>query len=652
MSFCSSLSVGIHARGFHSSRRVRAVPDESSPAPVSDTHVVSPEPYGKTTFSTSPSIRSHPLDLKPKVPGRQGIQQQEWMLGAAALVTLAGIAAWVSQRPRPPPRALPAASSVTGEADPSLLLPADSAHHQATPSAAPDGQQLANWWEQRQIFIVADQGDGQDPATAGPILFQAAGRAIMPSFQDKKSAEKFAAALRAWNRVGDGAFGHSTAQHTGQFHVVVLTPADLHLGNVPDMILVPETLVTRESLASSDSWREAVQSIAAPQLQAWQEHVVAAAPPAAAPDAAPAAEPPAAMPGTPAREATAAAPPAAPQTRDHHSEDSEALPSAPPQHAQHAQQPAETQSTAGGQLAEGSPAAVPLGPPLPPSMTAATANGAADQQGTLDSESQLSNGSSNGGSACAPPTVLRTAEAPTSSHAAAAAQHAQQPSAAGPPPPPAATDGDAAVGGSDEQPARPRSEAETPPGPKVYASVADLEADTPWDMTASNGGNGDAAAPQEELRLLSEEETDASVVHPDAASLKVVFTPILMRRGGGGEEEEGRLMFTVDATLDEGDPDVVALAFEDPVDANAMLSMLAHVCGFTDADGVVRRVVPMPPGAAAEAAEGQGASLLCMAQGFQAKANVRAGRDINGVLSRIAGARWASLIQQQQAAFH
>lgn len=196
---------------------------------------------------------------------------------------------------------------------------------------------------------------------------------------------------------------------------------------------------------------------------------------------------------------------------------------------------------------------------------------------------------------------------------------------------------------------RGSAQAGAPSGPRVYSSVADLEADRPWDV-AGGGGNGvtagaETTAPQEELRLLSEEEADASVVHADVAALEVVFTPFLMRLGSG----EDRMMFTVDATLDEGDADVVALAFEDPVDANALLSMLAHVQGFTDADGVVRRVVPMPPSAAADAAEEQGASLLCMAQGFQAKANVRAGRDINGVLSRIAGARWASLMQRHTA---
>lgn len=98
-------------------------------------------------------------------------------------MTIAGVAACVLQRPPRATRALPAASPAADPNELALLPPAVSPQKQATPLTTPDGQQLANWWEQREVFIVADQGDGRDPATAGPILFQAAGRAIMPSFQ-------------------------------------------------------------------------------------------------------------------------------------------------------------------------------------------------------------------------------------------------------------------------------------------------------------------------------------------------------------------------------------------------------------------------------------------------------------------------------------
>jgi hypothetical protein len=108
-----------------------------------------------------------------------------------------------------------------------------------------------------------------------------------------------------------------------------------------------------------------------------------------------------------------------------------------------------------------------------------------------------------------------------------------------------------------------------------------------------------------------------------------------------------KMLFTVDTTIDETDPDIVALVFEDPVDATALLSMLAHVRGFRDPDKVARRVVPMPADIAQAVATEQGASVLCMAKGFQKKAEVRAGKEIDGLLSRIAGARWASLINAQ-----
>ena len=71
MRLCASKFVGQDARGWQHCRRVQAVPDESVVAPASDTRVASPESYSKTTFSTSPSIRSHPLDQEPAIPGKQ-----------------------------------------------------------------------------------------------------------------------------------------------------------------------------------------------------------------------------------------------------------------------------------------------------------------------------------------------------------------------------------------------------------------------------------------------------------------------------------------------------------------------------------------------------------------------------------------------------
>jgi hypothetical protein len=180
----------------------------------------------------------------------------------------------------------------------------------------------------------------------------------------------------------------------------------------------------------------------------------------------------------------------------------------------------------------------------------------------------------------------------------------------------------------------------------VYASVEEME-------EAEQRARG--VDVEEPLRLLSEEETDASLVHRNHASLPVVFAPMLFRATGPGasSDEDGgdveRMLFTVDTTLDEGDPDIVALVFEDPVDASALLSMLAHVRGFRDPDAVTRRVVPMPAATAQEVAREQGASVLCMAKGFQKKAEVRAGKEIEGLLSRIAGARWASLVEAQIA---
>lgn len=186
--------------------------------------------------------------------------------------------------------------------------------------------------------------------------------------------------------------------------------------------------------------------------------------------------------------------------------------------------------------------------------------------------------------------------------------------------------------------------------PEVYASVEEMEA-----AEEREGRSGHAEEP---LRLLSKEETDASLVHRNYAALPVVFAPMLFRAADAGGASSGgadgsgteRMLFTVDTTIDEADPDVVALVFEDPVDASALLSMLAHVRGFRDPDAVTRRVVPMPAGAAQDVANGQGASVLCMAKGFQQKAEVRAGKEIDGLLSRIAGARWASLVDAQMVA--
>lgn len=183
--------------------------------------------------------------------------------------------------------------------------------------------------------------------------------------------------------------------------------------------------------------------------------------------------------------------------------------------------------------------------------------------------------------------------------------------------------------------------------PAVYASVEEME-------EAERLSRGSDFV-EEPLRLLTEEETDASLVHRNYTSLPVVFAPMLFRAAGangaswGGDDGSGteRMLFTVDTTIHEGDPDIVALVFEDPVDASALLSMLAHVRGFRDPDAVTRRVVPMPASAAQDVASGQGASVLCMAKGFQKKAEVRAGKEIDGLLSRIAGARWASLIDAQ-----
>lgn len=181
--------------------------------------------------------------------------------------------------------------------------------------------------------------------------------------------------------------------------------------------------------------------------------------------------------------------------------------------------------------------------------------------------------------------------------------------------------------------------------PAVYANAEEME-----EAERLKLGNDE---PEQPLRLLSEDETDASLVLRDYRSLPVVFAPMLFRGSDvqGIPEDDNdtmeRMLFTVDTTIDEKDPDVVALVFEDPVDATALLSILAHVQGFRDPDAVTRRVVPMPVDIATDAADWQGASLLCMAKGFQKKAEVRAGKDIDGLLSRIAGARWASLVDAQ-----
>ena len=110
--------------------------------------------------------------------------QPEWLLGGAAVVIFAGVAATALKRAQQAPRALPATATQIDADDAALATGAVPPPQQAaTPEAQPDSEQQANWWEQREIFIVADSGDGQDPATAGPILFQAEGRAIMPAFQ-------------------------------------------------------------------------------------------------------------------------------------------------------------------------------------------------------------------------------------------------------------------------------------------------------------------------------------------------------------------------------------------------------------------------------------------------------------------------------------
>lgn len=385
-----------------------------------------------------------------------------------------------------------------------------------------------------------------------------------------------------------------------------------------------------------------MQSIAAPQLDAWQRHVSATT--------------------APAPQQPASAAPSLPQAPAHDAEaGSRDTPTAPPPQpaaAPPSQPPAVTSANVGADAVQGHrpAAAAVLGPPPPPASPPAESPPSTPQimatSATADPAQQRS---SDLDAAAGPPCSEENRTPGATSPAASPPGNPTAPdaavAAAGPPPPPVRT-GDAAA--SAPPPPAPPPQPEADAGPKVYASVADLEADRPWDTAAAGRDAREPAEPQEELRLLSAEETDASAVHPAPGTLDAVFTPILMRKGGAGpgDADEDRMMFTVDATLDQGDPDVVALVFEDPVDASAVLAMLAHVQGFTDKDGVERRVVPMPPGAATEVASEQGASLLCMARGFQAKANVRAGRDINGVLSRIAGARWASLISQQQAALH
>lgn len=386
-----------------------------------------------------------------------------------------------------------------------------------------------------------------------------------------------------------------------------------------------------------------MQSVAPPQLDAWQRHVSASTAPVAQQPAAATPSPP----QTPARGAEAG---------------NSGTPTAPPPQptaAPPTRPPPVTSADGGADTRQGHrpAAAAAAGPPPPPALPAAnippSAPDSISTAATPDPAQERSGGLDAG---AGPPA--RSEQSRTDAVGSLAASPARTPAApeatvavAGPPPPPARAT-DAAAAAAPSAPPPPKPEADT--GPKVYSSVADLEADRPWGTAAAGRDDCEAAEPQEELRLLSAEESDASAVHMAPGTLAAVFTPILMRKGGGGggDADEDRMMFTVDATLDQGDPDVVALVFEDPVDASAVLSMLAHVQGFTDKDGVERRVVPMPPGAAAEVAAEQGASLLCMARGFQAKANVRAGRDINGVLSRIAGARWASLISQQQAAHH
>lgn len=117
------------------------------------------------------------------------MQTHEWLLGGAALVILAGIAKSAWQQPRRETRALPATSSAESNGESLTQPPAVSPHSEATPPAATpaaapgDHPKAENWWDQREVFIVADQGDPRNPETAGPILFQAAGRALLPSFQ-------------------------------------------------------------------------------------------------------------------------------------------------------------------------------------------------------------------------------------------------------------------------------------------------------------------------------------------------------------------------------------------------------------------------------------------------------------------------------------
>lgn len=109
------------------------------------------------------------------------LPRQEWLLGGAAIVVLAGVAtALLQRRQMPAARALPATSTLAETND---IVVASSESSSQSLSSPPTSPKPSYWWELREIFIVADQGDGQNPATAGPILFQAAGRAIMPAFQ-------------------------------------------------------------------------------------------------------------------------------------------------------------------------------------------------------------------------------------------------------------------------------------------------------------------------------------------------------------------------------------------------------------------------------------------------------------------------------------
>ena len=164
------------------------------------------------------------------------------------------------------------------------------------------------------------------------------------------------------------------------------------------------------------------------------------------------------------------------------------------------------------------------------------------------------------------------------------------------------------------------------------------------------GTAADAAAAVEESaddapRLLRAAEADASLVVVDAeTALDVVYVPMVRAPPPADPAPQ---MLTLDVSLEAGSRDVVAVVFAGRSDAAALVALLGGAAGFTVADGVARTVVGMPPSVAAAEASAQGAALLCFQEGFAKKVGVRVGGHLDGVLSAMAGSRWAALVSAQ-----